>query len=56
MTRVFYSNKNPEQLENVMNNALDNIGNWLKANKLMHLMLKNKLNIIQHSKQFQIDQ
>ena len=53
MTHVFYSNKNPKQLENVINNALDNIENWLKANKLMLNVKKSNLilfNIKKNSK------
>ena len=42
-TRVFYSNKSPKQLENVMNNALGNIGNWLKTNKLTLNVKKSNL-------------
>ena len=50
---VFHSNKNPKQLENVMNNVLDNIGNWLKANKLIFNVKKSHLilfNIKKNSK------
>ena len=53
MTHVFYSNKNPKKLENVINNALDNIQNWLKANKLMLNVKKSNLilfNIKKNSK------
>ena len=42
-TCVFYSNKNLKQFENVMNNALDNIGKWLKANKLTFNVKKSNL-------------
>ena len=44
-TCVFHSYKNLKQLQNVMNNALDNIGNWLKANRLTFNV---KFNIIQN--------
>ena len=53
MTHVFHSNKNPKQLENVINNALDNIQNWLKVNKLMLNVKKSNLilfNIKKNSK------
>ena len=30
VTCVFYTNKNPKQLENVMKNVFDNIRNWMK--------------------------
>ena len=34
-TCIFYSNKNYRNLEDEINTSLDNIINWLKANKLM---------------------
>ena len=53
MTHVFHSNKNAKQLENVINNVLDNIQNWLKVNKLMLNVKKSNLilfNIKKNSK------
>ena len=44
MTCVLYLNKNSKQLKNVLNNALDNIGNQLNANKL--ILNVKKLNIL----------
>ena len=40
---IFYSNKNPKQVENDMSNAFDIIGNWLKANKLTLNVKKSNL-------------
>ena len=54
MTHVFHSNKNPKQLENVINNALDNIQNWLKANKLMLDVKKSNLILFNIKKNFKL--
>ena len=42
-TCIFHSNKNYKKLEDEINTSLDNITNWLKANKLMINVKKSNL-------------
>ena len=42
-TCIFHSNKNYRKLEDEINTSLDNITNWLKANKLMINVKKSNL-------------
>ena len=42
-TCIFHSNKNYRKLEDEINTSLDNITNWLKANKLMTNVKKSNL-------------
>ena len=42
-TALFCANKNISQLKNNINTSLDNIANWLKANKLTFNVDKSKL-------------
>ena len=42
-TALFCANKNINQLKNNINTSLDNIANWLKANKLTLNVVKSKL-------------
>ena len=42
-TALFCANKNISQLKNNVNTSLDNIANWLKANKLTLNMGKSRL-------------
>ena len=42
-TSIFHSNKNYKKLEDEINTSLDNITNWLKANKLMINVKKSNL-------------
>ena len=42
-TCIFHSNKNYRKLEDEINISLDNVTNWLKANKLMIHVKKSSL-------------
>ena len=45
-TYIFHSNKNYRKLEDKINTSLDNITNWLKANKLMINVRKSNLIVL----------
>ena len=49
-TCLFHSNKNLKTLEIKVNAALNNISNWLKANKLMLIVKKSTLLIFNINK------
>ena len=46
-TCMFHSNKNCKKLEDKINTSLDNITNWLKANKLMINVRKSNLIVLE---------